>query len=278
MLAPWAISGVRIASEMSSRAPSSATSFTRTPSPGSRSKERALFATRPRARSPRRCAVAPRDALALRDERHGAVHRAGVDEDVSERVGEAARDGALAGSGGSVDRDDGAHASHGRDLPRTGRAVSLEKTASSAGRRPPAHVTRRRCGRRAREAYRRSAGSSRRCSRSRRSCSGLDRPARGRRPSSRCDASPRLSMRAGSSGASLPSITRPSGSSSHVTPNARSTPAIVAMRVALLHAELLGVADRRRPRCTRARARTRSGSRRWRAGRPRRRSIVPRRA
>ena len=44
-------------------APSVVTSFTRTPSPGSRSKESALFATRPRASSPRRGAVAPGDAL-----------------------------------------------------------------------------------------------------------------------------------------------------------------------------------------------------------------------
>ena len=51
--------------------------------------------------------VGPRDVGALRGERHGPVHRAGIHEHVRERIGEAPRDGALASAGGTVDRDDG---------------------------------------------------------------------------------------------------------------------------------------------------------------------------
>ena len=68
--------------------------------------------------------VAPLDALALRGERDRAIHRAGVDEHERQRVGQAARDGALAGARGAVDRDDGTFSRHAVDLSRTAREVS----------------------------------------------------------------------------------------------------------------------------------------------------------
>ncbi len=49
----------------------------------------------------------PRHALALRGQRHRPVERPGVDEHEAQNARELAGDGALAGTGGSVDGDDG---------------------------------------------------------------------------------------------------------------------------------------------------------------------------
>src|SRR5262245_25063050 len=51
-------------------------------------------------------AVVPGDPGAHRRQRDGAVHRARVDEHVAERLRESARNGALAGPGRTIDRND----------------------------------------------------------------------------------------------------------------------------------------------------------------------------
>ena len=209
-------------------------------------------ATSDRASAPTAPAVVPRHAGPLRGERDGAVHRARVDEDEAEHVGEAPRDAC------SCRR------------PR-GRRWRRSDACGGRHRGPLTGPPRRRRARRARAAWRRTSGSSWRC-----------RPRRGpacgpRATSARTAAviamrwSPRLSTSAGLEGPVAALDVEPVGlllardaeGAQHAWPSSRCG------------RSPCGGAPRRRGcascRARGRRGRRRSGSRRWRAAPSRRR-------